>query len=82
MDSYFLGIDIMVRMTLRKVNIKKKVVNFSRSLLKTIKRFHQATNKAGVIMDITKRLFHVYLFLQIPMQEGIFNIHMLELPFM
>jgi hypothetical protein len=86
MDSYFLGIYIRVIMTSRKVDIKKKYIHFSisssRSLLKTIKRFLKAENKAKVIMDIVRRLFHVYLFLQIPMQEGRFDIHFMDLPFM
>jgi hypothetical protein len=74
MASYFLGIDIRVRMTSRKDSIKKKVVHFGisslRSLLKTIKRFLKVTNKAGVVLDIARRLFHVYLFLHILMKEG------------
>jgi hypothetical protein len=78
MTSYFLGIDIRVRMTSRKASVKKKAIHFgipsSRSLLKTINRFFKVTNKAGVILDIAKRLFHVDLFLQIPMQERIFNV--------
>jgi hypothetical protein len=48
------------------------------SLLNTIERFLKATYKAGVILNIARRLFHVDLFLEIPMQEGGFNIH----PFM
>jgi hypothetical protein len=67
MASYFLGIYIRVRMTSRKVGIKKNVVYFgipsSRSFLKTINRFIKEANKARVIMDITRRLFHAYLFL-------------------
>jgi hypothetical protein len=86
MVSYFLGIDIGVRMTSRKVGVKKKVIHFSipssRSLLKTIERFLKVTNKVGVILNIARRLFHVNLFLQIPMQEGRFNIHLMDLPFM
>jgi hypothetical protein len=86
MDSYFLGINIRVRMTSRKYGIKKKALHFgiprSRSLLKTIKRFLNASNKARVILDIVRRLFHVDFFLQIPMQEGRFNIHMMDRPFM
>ena len=86
MTSYFLGIDIMVIMTSRKASIKKKVIHFgipsSRSLLQTIKRFLKETNKARVILDIGMRLFHADFFLQIPMQEGRFNIHMMKLPFM
>jgi hypothetical protein len=86
MDSYFLGIDIRVKMTSRKVGIKNKVVHFfipsSRSFLKTIKRFIKETNKVGFILDIAKRLFHVDLFLKIPTKEGKFNIHLMYLPFM
>ena len=66
MVSYFLGIDIGVRMTSRKAGVKKKAVHFGiprlRSLLKTIKRFLKATNKARVILDIVRRLFHVDFF--------------------
>jgi hypothetical protein len=73
-------------MTSRKVSFKKKVVHFGipslRSLLKTIKRFLKEINKAKVILDIARRLFHVDLFLQIPMQEGKFNIPLRDLLFM
>jgi hypothetical protein len=86
MASYFLGIDIRVIIAYINVDIKKKVVHFgipnSRSFLKTIKRFIEAENKARFILDRVKRLFHVYLFLKIPMQEGIFDIHLMDLPFM
>jgi hypothetical protein len=34
-----------------------------------------------VIINISMRLFHVNLFLQIPMYEGGFNIYLLDLPF-
>ena len=82
----FHGIDIKVRMTSRKAVMKKKAVHFDipslRSLLKTIKRFPKATNKARVILDIARRLFHVDFFFQIAMQEGNFNIHLMDLPFM
>jgi hypothetical protein len=75
MASYFLGIDIRIRMASRESSGNKKVVHFgipsSGSLLETIKRFLEVTNKARVILDIARRLFHVYLFLQIFMQEGI-----------
>jgi hypothetical protein len=78
MASYFLGIDIRIRMASRESGVNKKVVHFgipsSGSLLKTIKRFLKVTNKARVIMDISRRFFHVYFFLQISMQEGGFNI--------
>jgi hypothetical protein len=74
MDSYFLGIDIRVRMTSRKVSVKKKAIHFgipsSRILIKNIKRFVKVKNKVGVIMDIAMRLFHVYFFLEITMQDG------------
>jgi hypothetical protein len=86
MASYFLGIDIRIRMTSRKSVSRRKFVHFgipsSGSFLKTIKRFLKVTNKARVILDIARRLFHVDLFLQIPMQEGGFNIHLMDLPFM
>jgi hypothetical protein len=83
MDSYFIGIDIKIRMASRKSGVNKKVVHFgipsSGSLLKS----HSGhTNKARVILDIVRRLFHVDFFLQISMEEGIFNIHLMDLPFM
>jgi hypothetical protein len=62
--------------------VNKKTVHFvipsSGSLLKTIKRFLKETNKARVILNIDKRLFHVHLFLQISMKEGGFNIHLMD----
>jgi hypothetical protein len=86
MASYFLGIDIRIRIASRKSNVKKKVVHFgipsSRSLLKTIKTFLKVTNKARVIMDIARRLLHIDFFFHIPMQEDGFDIHMMDLPFM
>jgi hypothetical protein len=86
MASYFLGLDIRIIMTSRESSGNKKAVHFcipsSGSLLETIKRFLEATNKARVILDIFRRLFHVYFFFQIAMQEGIFNIHLMDLPFM
>jgi hypothetical protein len=86
MTSYFLGIHIRVRVTSEKFSIKKKFVHFgipnSRILLKTIKRFLKEENKDGVILDIARRLFYVYLFLKIPMQEGRFNIHLMDIPVM
>jgi hypothetical protein len=86
MASYFLGIDIRIRMTSRESSGNKKVVHFgipsSGSLLETIKRFLEVTNKARVILDISRRLFHVDFFFQISMQEGRFNIHLMDLPFM
>jgi hypothetical protein len=85
MDSYFLGIDIRIRMASRESDVNKKAVHFgipsTGSLLKTINRFLNATNKARVILDIARRLFHVDLFFQIAMQEGEFNIHLMDLPF-
>jgi hypothetical protein len=72
MASYFLGIDIGVIMTSKKVNVKKKFVHFgipiSRNLLKTIKRFLKVSNKARIILYISMRLFNIDFFLQIPMQ--------------
>jgi hypothetical protein len=73
-------------MTSREVGFKKKVIHFripsSKSLLNTIQKFLKTTYKAGVILNIVKRLFHVDLFLQSPMQEGGFNIHLMDFPFM
>jgi hypothetical protein len=86
MTYYFLVIEIRIRMTSRKASVKRKVVHFdvpnSGSLLETIKRFLKATNKARVLLDIAGRLFHVDFFFQIPMQEGVFDIHLMDLPFM
>jgi hypothetical protein len=48
-------------------------------LLKTIKRFLKEENKDGVILDISRRFFHVDLLLANPMQEGIFDIHLMDL---
>lgn len=74
MAHYFLGVDNGVRMTSREASVKKKAILFCKPslkrLFKTIERFLKATNKVGVNMNITKRLFHVDLFLYIPMQEG------------
>ena len=60
----------------------KKAIHFgiprSGSLLETIKRFLEVTNKARVILDIPRRLFHVDFFLQIIVQEGGFNIHLMD----
>ena len=54
MVSYFLGIDIGVRKASRKTSVKEKDIHFgipsSRSLFK-------ATNKARVILNISRRLF-------------------------
>jgi hypothetical protein len=67
MVIYFLGRDIRVRMTSRKVGFKKKAIHFiipnPRILLKAIKIFLKATNKARVILNITRRFFHANLFL-------------------
>ena len=73
-------------MTSRESSGNKKAIHFGitslGSFLKTIKRFLKETNKARVNMDIAWRLFHVDFFLQISMQEGGFNIHLMDLPFM
>jgi hypothetical protein len=86
MASYFLGIDIRIRMASRESSGNKKAVDFgipsSGSFLETIKRFLEATNKARVILDIARRLFHVDYFFQISVQEGGFNIDLTDLPFM
>jgi len=52
MVSYFLGIDIRVRITYRKTSVKGKAINFgipgSRSLLKSIHGFLKVTYKGRV----------------------------------
>jgi hypothetical protein len=86
MASYFLGIDTGIIMESRKSCVNKKDVHFgiptSRSLLKIINRFLKAKNKARVILDIARRFFHVDCFLRIPIQEGGFKVHLIDLPFM
>ena len=75
-DSF--SIDIVIEMTSIKSSISKKAIHFgipsTGGLLKTIKRFLKATNKLG-------RLFHVDFFMQVSMQEGGFDIHLMEFPF-
>jgi hypothetical protein len=86
MDSYFLGIYVRIIMESRESDVNKKDVHFgipsSGILQKTIKRFLKAKNKDRVIMDIARRLFHAYFLLKISMQEGGFNIHLMDIPFM
>jgi hypothetical protein len=73
-------------MASRESSVNKKAIHFgipsSGILINTIKRFLKATNKARVILDIAERLFHVDFFFQTTMQEGGFNIHLMDLPFM
>jgi hypothetical protein len=86
MDLYFIGIEIGVLMTSRKASVKKKAIHIcissSRNLLKTTEIFFKVAEKDGVILNIEKRFFHIGLFLYIPMQEGRFNIHLMDLPSM
>ena len=86
MVSYPLGIEIGVTMAYRKTCFGKKSIHFGisspRSVPKDIQTFIKAVNKVGVTLNISKRLFHVNLFLQILMQEGVFYIHLMDLPFM
>jgi hypothetical protein len=86
MDSYFLPIGIGVNITSRKVGVRKKAIHFSipslGRFLKTIEIFIKEAHKIRVILKITKRWFHVNLFMYIPMQEGEFNIHRMDLHFM
>jgi hypothetical protein len=60
MTSYFLGIDIRIKMASRESSGNKKAIHFgipsSGSFLETIKRFLEATNKARVILDIAKEV--------------------------
>jgi hypothetical protein len=73
-------------MTSRESSSNKKAIHFSIPnsgiFLNTIKIFLKVTNNSRVILNIASRLFHVDLFLQISMQEGGFNIHLMDLPFM
>jgi hypothetical protein len=72
MASYFLGIDIRIRMASRESGVNKKAIHFgipsSGRFLKTINRFLKATNKSRVILDIARRSFHVDFVFQIFMQ--------------
>lgn len=85
MGIYLLGLDIGVRMTSRKVCVKKKTIHYSipnmRGLLMAINIFLKVVRKVKVILNRAKRSFHVYFFLQNPMQECEFNIHFMDLPF-
>ena len=59
-----LGVDIGVRMTFRKVRVKKRaIIPSSCSLLKAIERFLNVKKKVGVILNILGRFFHVNFFL-------------------
>jgi hypothetical protein len=73
MASYFLGIYIRIIMEFGKSNVNKKVVHFgipsSGSFLKTIKRLLKETNKDRVILDIARRLFHVYFSFKSPCKK-------------
>ena len=84
MVSYFLGIDILVKMASRKTSVKEKSFHFgiprSRSLLNTKERFLKGKYKDGFILNIVKRLFHVNLFLQFPMQKGGHDIRFMYFP--
>ena len=50
-------------------------------LLDTIKGFLKPKYKAGVCFYEANGLFHVDFFMQVPMQEGRFNIHLMDFPF-
>jgi hypothetical protein len=53
----------------------------TRSLLQAIECLDQATEVLGASrINITRRLSHVYLFLQYAMKESILNIHLTEIP--
>ncbi len=80
----FLSIDIGIRMASRKSSVQDKSIHFRiqspRGLLKAIERFLKVTNKAKVNLTVTRRLFHVDFILQIPMQKGKFDTHVMEFP--
>jgi hypothetical protein len=73
-------------MASRKSSINKKFFRFGIPslgiFLNTINILLKETNKSSVIKHTTTRLFHVDLLLKISMQEGRFNIHLMDLPFM
>jgi hypothetical protein len=79
MITYFLGMDIGVKMTSINSSVKKEAIHISipslRSLLEAIEGFFKTRNKVGVLLNIARRLFHANISLQIPMQEGGFDIH-------
>jgi hypothetical protein len=81
MVTHFCSIDIGVRTTSKKASVKNKAIHFSipssRNLFKAIERFLKVTNKIEVILNISRELFQVNLFWQIPMQGG-FNIHLMD----
>ena len=52
-----------------------------RGLIKTIKIFIKVAYKDRIILDEARRLFYVDLFMQVPIQEGGFDIHLMDLPF-
>ena len=82
--THFLDVVNIVRMTLRKASILKKAIHFGipspRGLLETIKGFLKPKYKAGVCLYKSRRLFHIGFFMQVPMQEGRFNIHLMDFP--
>jgi hypothetical protein len=86
MVTYFLGINIRVKMTYRKCGVNKKYIYFSipspRIFLNTIYGFLTGEKSVGFILNIARKLFHINFLLKIPIQEGIFNIHIMYLPFM
>jgi len=49
-------------------------------LLETIKGFIKLTYKVGFFLYKYGRLFHIDIFMQVPIQEGIFNIHLMDFP--
>ena len=52
-----------------------------RGLLETIKGFLKLTYKAGLFLYKSRRLFHIDFFMQVPMEEGRFNIHLMDFLF-
>jgi hypothetical protein len=84
MVSYSLGIDIKVKGASRKSRVNKEPIHFFiptlRSLLEVIQGFLEVVDKDGVTLNTSKRLFHINLFLEIVMQEFIFDIHFMDLP--
>jgi hypothetical protein len=72
-------------MTSKKNGVKKKDTHFSipiqRNFLRALEIFYEEKKTTIVILSIVNRLFHVNFFFQIPMQEGGFNTHLMDLQF-
>ena len=50
-------------------------------LLETTKEFFKLTYKARFSLYKSRMLFHIYFLMQVPIQKGRFNIHLMDFPF-